>query len=152
MAIATRHDQHGSPGPSTAWPSGPPPRHTRVSEFPRGRLWPLLSSVVLWNSGRAAGVLFSTHFSRRVHSWVKALKDVAAIVKPETILAWFLKLVAAKFDGTKHRKEGRRPPIDEQVEMLILAMADANPTWGYGWRLFDGSDQPEANGTVLNVV
>ena len=62
---------------------------------------------------------------------LKALKGVAAIVKPETILAWFRKLVAAKFDGSMYRKKGGRPPVDEHVEMLILAMADANPTWGY---------------------
>ena len=30
---------------------------------------------------------------------LKALKDVAAIVKPETILTWYRKLVAKKFDG-----------------------------------------------------
>ena len=62
---------------------------------------------------------------------LKALKGVAAIVKPETILAWFRKLVAAKFDGSMYRKKCGRPPVDEHVEMLILAMADANPTWGY---------------------
>jgi hypothetical protein len=30
---------------------------------------------------------------------LKALKDVAGIVKPETILAWYRKLVAEKLDG-----------------------------------------------------
>ena len=41
---------------------------------------------------------------------LKALKGVAAIVKPETILAWFRKLVAAKYDGSKYRKKCGRPP------------------------------------------
>ncbi|MCP4751650.1 MAG: hypothetical protein GY866_12205 [Proteobacteria bacterium] len=40
----------------------------------------------------------------------KALENVACIVKPETILKWFRKLVAEKFDGSKSRKKfGRRP-------------------------------------------
>jgi hypothetical protein len=39
---------------------------------------------------------------------LKALKDVAAIVKPETILGWYRKLVAAKFDGSEMRRKGGR--------------------------------------------
>jgi hypothetical protein len=34
----------------------------------------------------------------------QALAEVATIVKPETILAWHRKLVARKFDGSRHRK------------------------------------------------
>ncbi len=33
----------------------------------------------------------------------KALEEVAQIVRPETILAWYRKLVAKKFDGAKNR-------------------------------------------------
>ncbi len=32
---------------------------------------------------------------------IKALKEISCIVKPETILEWFRKLVAKKFDGSK---------------------------------------------------
>jgi putative transposase len=34
----------------------------------------------------------------------QALQEVATIVKPDTILAWYRKLVAQKFDGSTHRK------------------------------------------------
>ena len=62
---------------------------------------------------------------------LKALKDVAAIVKPETVLAWYHKLVAKKFDGSAKRGRSGRPRIDEEVEKLVLRMVEENPTWGY---------------------
>src|SRR5215467_5766382 len=34
----------------------------------------------------------------------QALAEVATLVTPDTILAWHRKLVAQKFDGSKHRK------------------------------------------------
>src|SRR6058998_3567397 len=33
----------------------------------------------------------------------KALARVACVAKPDTILAWYRKFVAQKFDGSKHR-------------------------------------------------
>ena len=62
---------------------------------------------------------------------LKALKDVAAIVKPETILAWYRKLVAKRFDGSAKRGRSGRPRVDEEVEQLVLRMVEENPTWGY---------------------
>ena len=34
----------------------------------------------------------------------KALEELAAVAKPDTLLAWYRKLIAAKFDGSKFRK------------------------------------------------
>ena len=62
---------------------------------------------------------------------LKALKDVAAIVKPETILTWYRKLVAKKSDSSTKRGKGGRPRVDEEVEKLVLRMVEENPTWGY---------------------
>src|SRR5437879_2655800 len=39
----------------------------------------------------------------------QALKDVATIVKPDTILGWHRKLVAQKCDGSQQRKAPGRP-------------------------------------------
>ena len=36
---------------------------------------------------------------------IKALRDVAMIVKPETILTWYRTLVASKFDGRKREND-----------------------------------------------
>ncbi len=45
---------------------------------------------------------------------IKALKDIACIVSPETIMKWFRNLVAKKFDGTKNRKNvGRQGLIQK---------------------------------------
>ena len=34
----------------------------------------------------------------------KALEEVASLVKPDTILAWYRQLIAQKFDGSPQRK------------------------------------------------
>jgi hypothetical protein len=42
----------------------------------------------------------------------QALRGVACVAKPDTILAWYRKLVAKKFDGSKHRQHPGRPARD----------------------------------------
>jgi putative transposase len=60
-----------------------------------------------------------------------ALAEVATIVKPDTILGWYRTLVAQKFDGSQQRKTPGRPPIDQELEALIVRMAQENRSWGY---------------------
>jgi hypothetical protein len=40
--------------------------------------------------------------------------------RPDTILAWYRRLVARKFDGSKHRSYPGRPRVDSTVEALII--------------------------------
>lgn len=61
----------------------------------------------------------------------KALEEVAQIVGPDTILRWYRKLVATKFDGSKKRVAPGRPRTKEEIEKLVLKMARENRTWGY---------------------
>ena len=61
----------------------------------------------------------------------KALEDVANAAKPDTILGWYRKLVARKFDGSKRRRYPGRPRVDGEVEQLVVRMARENPGWGY---------------------
>ncbi|HEY5869096.1 MAG TPA: helix-turn-helix domain-containing protein [Candidatus Tectomicrobia bacterium] len=61
----------------------------------------------------------------------QALKDVATIVTPDTILAWHRRLVAQKFDGSQQRKAPGRPPVDPELEALVVRMARENRSWGY---------------------
>src|ERR1039457_996404 len=60
----------------------------------------------------------------------KTLGEVANAALPDTILAWYRRLVARKFDGSKHRSPGR-PRVDKTIEGLIVRMAEENRSWGY---------------------
>jgi putative transposase len=61
----------------------------------------------------------------------KALEEVAHIVKPDTILAWHRQLSAQKFDGSQQRKAPGRPPINPELETLVVRMAREHRSWGY---------------------
>ena len=61
----------------------------------------------------------------------KALKEIASVAKPDTLLAWYRKLIAQKFDGSKERKCRGRPRVEQEVEQLVVKMARENSSWGY---------------------
>ncbi len=61
----------------------------------------------------------------------KALEEVATVVKPDTILGWYCRLVARKFDGSKSRRSAGRPRVDHEIEALVVRMAKENLGWGY---------------------
>jgi len=61
----------------------------------------------------------------------KVLGEVATVTLPDTILTWYRKLVACKFDGSKARQGPGRPRIKREVEQLIVRMAGENRDWGY---------------------
>jgi putative transposase len=60
----------------------------------------------------------------------KLLAEVATIVTPETLLAWHRKLIAQKYDGSGKRGPGR-PRIADEIEALVIRMAEENRDWGY---------------------
>jgi len=59
------------------------------------------------------------------------LKELATLATPETLLRWYQRLIADKFDGSKKRQALGRPRVSEDVEQLVMRMAQENPTWGY---------------------
>ena len=61
----------------------------------------------------------------------KALCEVACVAKADTILAWYRRLIAEKFDGSKHRLYPGRPTVSPEVEALVVRMARENSGWGY---------------------
>ncbi len=61
----------------------------------------------------------------------KALEEVANVMEPDTIMGWYRKLVARKFDGSKSRRYPGRPRIDGEIEELVVRMARENSGWGY---------------------
>lgn len=61
----------------------------------------------------------------------KAPEDVTNAAKPDTILGWYRRLVACKFDGSKSRRYPGRPRIDNEIEQLVVRIAKENPSWDY---------------------
>src|SRR3981189_1622505 len=61
----------------------------------------------------------------------RVLAEVARVARPDTILGWYRKRVARKFDGSKARRGPGRPRIKREVEQLIIRMASENRDWGY---------------------
>src|ERR1700685_2682817 len=61
----------------------------------------------------------------------KALREVARVAQPDTILAWYRKLIARKFDGSPYRRYPGRPRIRPELEALVVRMARENSGWGY---------------------
>jgi transposase InsO family protein len=59
------------------------------------------------------------------------LHEVATLVTPETLLRWYQQLIARKFDGSTQRRQRGRPRVTEEVEQLVVRMAEDNPSWGY---------------------
>jgi hypothetical protein len=51
------------------------------------------------------------------------------LVKPETLLRWHRRLVAGAWTYP-HRQPGR-PPLDGDLQQLIVRLATENPRWGY---------------------
>ncbi len=60
----------------------------------------------------------------------QGLFEIGTVVTPDTLLRWYRKLIARKYDGSNSRKAGR-PRTAGEVEELILRMARDNPRWGY---------------------
>jgi hypothetical protein len=61
----------------------------------------------------------------------KALEEVASTAQPDTILGWYRKLIANKFNRSRFRKRVGRPRVAEEIERLVVRMAKENPSWGY---------------------
>ena len=61
----------------------------------------------------------------------KVLGEVANVARPDTILAWYRKLVARKYDGSNARRSRGRPRIKRELEQLIVRMAKENRDRGY---------------------
>ena len=61
------------------------------------------------------------------------LRQFGTLFSPDTILKWQRALIARKYDGSDRR--GKRGPVPTKANMirkLVLEMAEANPSWGYG--------------------
>jgi putative transposase len=58
----------------------------------------------------------------------RALRQVATIVTPDTLLRWHRQLVARKWT---HARRCPRRSLLAEIRRLVVRMAEENPTWGY---------------------
>jgi len=61
----------------------------------------------------------------------RRLKQVACVAGPDTILAWYRRLIAHKFGGSKQRRDVGRPRTTQEIEELVVRLARENSGWGY---------------------
>ena len=60
----------------------------------------------------------------------KRLGALGSLVTPDTILGWYRKLIAKKYDGSQRRSPGR-PRKAEEIVGLVVRMAKENSGFGY---------------------
>jgi hypothetical protein len=61
----------------------------------------------------------------------KMLEQCTVLFTPDTVLGWFRKLIAEKYDGSENRKTVGRPRITEEIVNLVIQFKKENPRWGY---------------------
>ncbi len=50
---------------------------------------------------------------------------------PDTVLGWYRKLIAQKYDGSGNRKNPGRPRMSQEIIDLVIRFKKENPHWGY---------------------
>jgi len=84
----------------------------------------------------------------------KRLQEIATLATPDTLLRWYTRLSAQKFDGSKRRRPCGRPRVAEEVEQPVIRMAEENAPWGY--RRIQGAlahlGHPIDKSTVRNIL
>jgi len=59
----------------------------------------------------------------------KMLERCTELLTPDTIMRWHRKLIAEKYDGSKHREYKGRPTITEEIVNLVIRFKAENPRW-----------------------
>ncbi len=60
----------------------------------------------------------------------ESLREVSTIFKPETILRWAKQQAELKYGSSGKRRTPGRPRTSEEVEQLIVTLAQENKRWG----------------------
>ena len=60
----------------------------------------------------------------------RTLLRLETLVTPDTLLRWYRRLVANKYDGSAKRGPGR-PRTRDDLAALVVRIATDNPSWGY---------------------
>ena len=60
----------------------------------------------------------------------KMLEQCTELFTPNTIMRWYRKLIAEKYDGSQSRRYTGRPQILQEVIDLVIQLKQENPRWG----------------------
>ena len=61
----------------------------------------------------------------------KLLEETTILFTSNTILSWFRKLIAQKYDGSQKAQNPGRPRISKEITDLVIQFKRENPLWGY---------------------
>ena len=79
--------------------------------------------IILTNSQRIRVAAKAKKLSR------KMLEQCTVLFCPDTIIGWYNKLIAEKYDGTRNRGKVGRPPITLEIVNLVIKFKKENPRW-----------------------
>ena len=81
--------------------------------------------ILLTNSQRMRVATKAKRLSR------KMLERCTELFTVDTVMRWYQKLIAEKYDGSQNRVYAGRPPITEEIVNLVIRFKQENPRWGY---------------------
>jgi len=81
-------------------------------------------------------ILLSNHQRRRLAAKAQQLtrgllEQTTVLFTPETVLQWYRRLIAQKYDGSQNCKNPGRPKISQEIVDLVMRFKQENPRWGY---------------------
>ncbi len=81
------------------------------------------------------------------------LAKTTQLFSPDTLLKWYRRLIAARYDGSANR-HGGRPKVAREVIDLVLRLACDNRHWGYGriHYYMDYLGHPVGRSTVRRIM
>ena len=62
----------------------------------------------------------------------KMLEQCTVLFTPDTVLRWFNKLIAQKYDGSSKRDKVGRPQMTPEIVALVIRFKKENPRWAWG--------------------
>ena len=81
--------------------------------------------ILLSNSQRMRVAAKAKRLSR------KMLEQCTELFTPDTVMRWYRKLIAEKYDGSQNRTYAGRPQIAQEIVDLVIRFKEENPRWGY---------------------
>jgi hypothetical protein len=59
------------------------------------------------------------------------LEQCTVLFTPDTVIRWYNKLIAEKYDGSSKRGKVGRPQMTPEIVALVIRFKEDNPRWGY---------------------